>query len=178
MDPLNREMTQGLFMLGFLGALSVASTLSLSVFIGYRFIFWERYYKTDIRKNIVAFLVWNLILADMFQAMSFLIAFQWLRLNAIKGSSRACGIQGFLINFGDIASAFFVIAIALSTWVNVGMKRLVSYRVMVAITVLLWIAAFMLSILGPLSLENYFVPAGAWVGCVSRFVTSLTSSTP
>ena len=55
----------------------------------------------------------NLIFADLCQAASFLISFYWIAIDGILAPTAACTIQGFLLHFGDVASAFFVLAIAL-----------------------------------------------------------------
>ena len=74
-DPLPDEIRRGRISMGFFGLLSSVSTLSLLIFIIYRMIYWPRYYEEPIATNQIFVPIFNLLLADFQQALSFLMSF-------------------------------------------------------------------------------------------------------
>ena len=167
---LNHTLQVGLITLGLIALLSAASTVLLTGFICYRASRWHAFYSKDIKKNVFVVLLCNLFLADLFQALGFIFSWHWYRLDDIVSFTGTCGAQGFLINFGDVASAFFVLAIAGQTWSHLRFQRRLRFDAFVAIVVCIWIFALVLTVLGPVTSTEYFVDTGAWVSSSSVFV--------
>ena len=158
------ELNIGLWFLGLLATLSVVSTVTLLGFITYRMVSWRRYYENNVGHNQCIIFILNLLLADLFQASSFLISFHWLSLDAIVAPTTACTAQGWLLNFGDLSSGFFVLAIAIHTWLSVvrGIRtKLVTF--VISITCV-WTGATVLTSFGlARHPRDFFVHTGAWV---------------
>jgi hypothetical protein len=156
-------LNTGLIIVGACGLLSFLATLSLLSFVAYRFCTWRDHYTTFIGYNQYVLLFLNLAFADLCQAAAFLVSFYWIAQDAILAPTSACTAQGFLLHLGDVASAFFVLAIAIHTYWTAVMSRRVPYRVFGCILVILWLGVIFLTVLGlAIHKDTYFVRAGAW----------------
>ena len=98
--------------------LSVGASLTLVSFIVYRLITWKLHYRTFIGYNQYVLLVLNLLIADLQQSSAFLISWNWIRVDAILAPSAPCFAQAWLLHSGDVSSGFFVLAIALHTFIT------------------------------------------------------------
>lgn len=162
-DGLTSTLRIGLIFIGVIALASAISTIALTGFISYRASRWHRFYAKDIKRNVFVVLLCNLFVADLFQALGFLLSWHWLALEDIVTGTGSCWTQGFLINFGDVASAFFVLVIALQTWAHLRFQKQLRFDAFLAIVICMWIFAFVLTILGPVTSSGYFVDTGAWV---------------
>ena len=162
-SPLPEGLHVGLYVVGACGLLSFLATLSLLSFVAYRFCTWRDHYKTFIGYNQYVLLFLNLVFADLFQALAFVISFFWLSKDAILAPTVACRAQGLMLHLGDVASAFFVLAIALHTYYTVVLSRRVPYRIFGGMVIMVWLIVIFLTVLGyAIHKETYFVRAGAW----------------
>ncbi|EKD12685.1 uncharacterized protein L3040_005269 [Drepanopeziza brunnea f. sp. 'multigermtubi'] len=163
LDPLPPDIRNGMIAMGIFGVLSTVSTFSLMAIITHRMIYWRRYFDQPIATNQIFVLIYNLLLADFQQALSFVISFHWLAQNKLVDSSPACFAQGWLVQIGDVASGLWVLAIAVHTFINIVGRRAVKYRTFVIAVVLVWMFSLFLTVIGPVkSKDEFFVPAGAW----------------
>ncbi|KAG9238198.1 G protein-coupled glucose receptor regulating Gpa2-domain-containing protein [Amylocarpus encephaloides] len=163
LDPLPEEVHNGMIAMGMIGLASTLSTLSLLIFITYRMIYWRRFYEHSIAKNQIFILIYNLLLADFQQALSFLIAFYWLSQNKLVGPSSVCFAQGWLIQIGDLSSGIWVLAIATHTFVGLVLQRQIPFRAFIVGVLGIWLFCLVLTAIGPiLHGKEYFVPAGVW----------------
>lgn len=161
--PLTSSLSIGLIVIGICGLVSFLATLSLLSFIFYRFATWRDHYKTFIGYNQYVLLFLNLVLADLFQAASFLVSFYWIAKDAILAPTPGCSAQGFFLHLGDVSSAFFVLAIAIHTYWTAVMSRRVPYRIFTCIILIIWAAAIFLTVIGlAIHPHDYFVRAGSW----------------
>ncbi|CAK3775497.1 integral membrane [Lecanosticta acicola] len=162
-EGLQQNLRNGLVALGLLAALSVGSTLVLIGFILNRFYSWRRHYRTFVGYNQYVVLVLNLLLADLSQGSSFLISWHWYRRDRIVSPNPACFAQGWLLHSGDIASGFFVLAIAVHTYYTAVYGRRVGYKTFAAIIISIWVLVYFLTVVGlGLHGKKYFTAAGAW----------------
>ncbi|KAI1341740.1 G protein-coupled glucose receptor regulating Gpa2-domain-containing protein [Xylariaceae sp. FL0016] len=153
----------GLIAIGILATISLIFTSTLLSFISYRMIAWKNHYSSFIGKNQCVLLIYQLILADFMQSLGFLISFHWTAQRSIDGPNGACFAQGWLIQIGDVASAFFVLAIALHTTYQVILSRSVSYKWFVTTICGIWAIALLLTSLAPITGGRYvFLRAGVW----------------
>jgi hypothetical protein len=68
-----------------------------------------------------------------------------------------------MLHLGDIASAFFVLAIAIHTYWTAVMSRRVPYRVFNLLIIIIWLVVTFLTVIGlAIHKDTYFVRAGAW----------------
>jgi hypothetical protein len=162
-QPLPHATHNGLIAVGICGLASFLSTLALFSFLVYRITTWRAHYKTFLGYNQYIVLFVNLIFADLCQAASFLISFYWLAIDGILAPTAACTTQGFLLHFGDVSSAFFVLAIALHTYITAARGIRVEYWVFTAAIGVIWLLALFLTVIGfGIHKEKYFVRAGTW----------------
>jgi hypothetical protein len=142
--------------MGFFGLASSISTLSLLIFITHRMVYWRKYYEESIAQNQIFILIYNLLLADFQQALSFLISFYWISQNKL----------------GDMSSGLWVLAIAVHTFVSLVGQKTVPMRTFVWCVIGLWMFCLTLTAIGPIThRKDFFVPAGAWV-CLTPFSTT------
>jgi len=175
LDPLPTDIRNGMIAMGLFGLLSTISTFTLMAFITYRMIYWKRYYDQPIHRNQVFVLIYNLLLADFQQALSFLISFHWLAQGKLIGPNAPCFAQGWLIQIGDMSSGLWVLAIAAHTFVNLVAQKQISHQTFVAAVICLWTFCLLLTLIGPiLSKDDFFVPAGAWVSWYLNFQVTYT----
>lgn len=160
----------GLPAIGTFALISVLATVSLFGFISYRMVTWRQHYRTFVGYNQYIVLVYNLALADLMQACSFIISWHWLQRGEIDSDSNWCFGQGFLVHIGDVSSAFFILAIALHTWFRVVRNREMPYNVFLGVVAFIWCFAGLLTILAPiLKGKHVFVQSGAWVSPSPNF---------
>jgi hypothetical protein len=172
LSPLGPVLRRGLFAPALLGLLSVTTTLGLLIFIVYRMTTWKRHYRTYVGYNQYVLLCMNLLIADFLQAVSFLISFHWILKDGIFAPTSACFAQGFLLNIGDLASGFFVMAIAFHTFYTAVKGRRIGHVGFLTCVVLMWLLALALSIIGPIEYKDrYFVRAGAWCWAGGQYKT-------
>lgn len=164
LDPLPQDIRHGMIAMGIIGLFSSVSTISLFVFITYRMIAWRRFYDHPIASNQIFVLIYNLLLADFQQALSFLLAFHWVAQNRLVGPTSACFAQGWLIQIGDVSSGLWVLSIGVHTFVNLVLQRSIPMKMFIAWVISLWAFCLILTAVGPIThKEDFFVPAGAWV---------------
>ncbi|KAK7513317.1 G protein-coupled glucose receptor regulating Gpa2-domain-containing protein [Phyllosticta citriasiana] len=163
LDPLPDELRRTLWPIGILAVLSVIACSGLLGWITYRLLVWRRHYQTYVGYNQYVLLIYNLLLADLQQAVSFIISFHWIQQDRMLAPSPACNAQAWLVQIGDVSSGMFVLAIALHTFWGIVKGRQLPYRTFICTTVSVWTVAVLLSILGPiLHGSKYFTAAGAW----------------
>lgn len=143
--------------------MSLISVTALLLFITHRLLSWRRHYREYVGYNQYVILIYNLLLADLQQSIAFSISFHWLRINKIVAPTTPCFIQAWFLHIGDVASGFFVLAIAVHTWMGVVKGYKLPYVWFVVSILFIWLAALILTILGPALYQNrFFTRAGGW----------------
>ncbi|KAK8155033.1 G protein-coupled glucose receptor regulating Gpa2-domain-containing protein [Phyllosticta citrichinensis] len=172
LDVLPDELRRTLWPIGIFAVLSVIACSGLLGWITYRLLVWRRHYHTYVGYNQYVLLIYNLLLADLQQAVSFIISFYWIQENRITAPSPACNAQAWLVQIGDVSSGMFVLAIALHTFWGIVKGRQLPHRTFVCTTIFIWTVAVLLSILGPiLHGSKYFTAAGAWCWVSTEYET-------
>lgn len=170
LDPLTLDLKRGLIPVGLSALLSLVSLSALLAFITHRLIFWRRHYKDYVGYNQNVILIYNLLLADLQQSIAFLISFHWLRINKIIEPTTSCLVQAWFTHLGDVSSGFFVFAIAIHTWMGVVHGYSMRYSWFVAAIMFIWLAAFTLTVLGPIMHgSRFFGRAGGWCWVSSSY---------
>jgi len=163
LDPLTPLFKHGLIAVALSAMLSLLSVTALLGFITYRMISWRRFYKEYVGYNQYIVLIYNLLLADLQQAIAFAISFHWLRIGKIVAPTAPCVIQGWMVNVGDVASGLFVLAIAIHTWLGVLKGYRVSHLWFVVVTVGIWLLSVALTLIGPIMHKGaFFARASGW----------------
>ena len=118
----------------------------------------------------------NILSGDVVQCIGWMCGFHHLQVMIVQ-SSPACVAQGFLIQFGDLVSIFFNLALAIHTCMLLsGSMRLAfaardfstSRKGRWILTCVLWFIALFFSIIGPTAVQSslgdglYFTVVGQW----------------
>jgi hypothetical protein len=163
LESLTPVYKKGLIPIGVFAMMSLVSVTALLGFITHRLISWRRHYREYVGYNQYVILIYNLLLADLQQSIAFSISFHWLRLDAVLAPTAPCFLQGWFLNIGDVASGFFVLAIAIHTWLGVVKGYKLPYKWFVVTILGIWFIALLLTALGPAMFSNrFYVRAGAW----------------
>lgn len=157
LEPLPSDLRDGLIPVAVLAMLSVGATLTLISFIVYRLITWRMHYRTFIGYNQYVLLVLNLLIADMQQSSAFLVSWHWIRLDAILAPSAPCFAQAWLLHSGDVSSGFFVLAIAVHTFITAVSGKRIGHKTFFAVIVCIWCFAYLLTGIG-VGLYKYVGP--------------------
>lgn len=114
-------------------------------------------------------LLYNLLLADMHQAMAFFLNVVWVAKDGIFVRTSECWTQGLFISNGDLASSCFIATIALHTYLTVVRGYRPPEWVLNSWIVGMWVFVYGMTIAGIASTNNgreaggYYVRASAWV---------------
>ena len=164
LDPLTPVLQKGLIPVALFAMMSLISVTALLAFITHRLISWRRHYREYVGYNQYVVLIYNLLIADLQQSISFSISFHWLRINKIIAPTAPCFIQAWFLQIGDVASGMFVLAIAIHTWMGVVKGYKMPYMWFVLSILGIWFFALLLTVLGPaMNRERFFGRAGGWV---------------
>ncbi|KAF2146254.1 uncharacterized protein K452DRAFT_220171 [Aplosporella prunicola CBS 121167] len=162
-DPLTDELKRGLIPVGIFALISVMATLALLLWITYRLVSWRRHYRAYVGYNQYVLLIYNLLLADLQQSLSFMISFHWLSEDRMVAPTSACFGQAWLVQIGDISSGMFVLAIALHTFFSVVKGRQLPFNVFLISIVSIWVFSLFMTMIGPaMHGQKFFTKAGAW----------------
>lgn len=163
LEPLPPVLRHGLIAVATLGILSLISSVGLFTFLTYRLCAW--YYKGHLRNGANQFLllIYNLVLADIQQAMAFALTSVYLSADKIEVGTTMCWANGWFVSTGDLASGGFIFAIALHTFFAVVKGRRVGNRVFFGGIVCLWTFVYMMAVIGVGLDPKLYVRAGAWV---------------
>lgn len=148
LSPLPNDLQVGLIPVAVLAMLSVGATLVLTGFIVWRLITWKMHYRTFLGYNQYVLLVLNLLIADLQQSSAFLISWHWIRYGAILAPSAPCFAQAWLLHSGDISSGFFVLAIAVHTFITAVHGKRIGHKTFFVGVGCIWIFAYFLTGLG------------------------------
>lgn len=118
LDPMPETFQKGLIPLVIFAMASLISVSALLCFITWKMFGWRRSYREFVGGNQYILLIYNLLIADLQQSIAFVISFHWLKLQKILAPTPACFIQAWFLHIGDVASGFFVLAIAVHTWLG------------------------------------------------------------
>ncbi|EAQ87865.1 hypothetical protein CHGG_04484 [Chaetomium globosum CBS 148.51] len=120
------------------------------------------------RLNQFLILLYHLLLADIHQAASFILNAVWVGRDGIQVRTATCWAQAWLIQTGDLASSFFITAIAVHTYLAVVWNYTPPQSAIYIVVVFLWAFNYLLIIIGIAVTDNgrevggFFVRATAW----------------
>ena len=163
-DPLPSEHRRGLIAVGVTALLSTVATVILFAIITYRLVFWQKYFRNYIGHNQYVILIYNLLLADLQEALGFLFSLHWVHRDALTQNTGVCFAQGWLLQIGDPASGLFVFAIAMHTFVVVVLRWKIPHWVFVGCIVGLWTFCLLLAVIPTARYgKDTYAPTGPWV---------------
>ncbi|KJR88220.1 uncharacterized protein SPSK_07291 [Sporothrix schenckii 1099-18] len=134
---------------------------------------WKRLRKEPPNQFLV--LIYNLLFADIQQALAFLLNVQWLTSNAVAVGTPTCWVQGWFVSTGDLASSVFITAIAMHTYLGVVRGYRLPTWGFYSVLFALWGFVYGTALLGIIVTNNgegrggLYVRAGAWCWINSAF---------
>lgn len=114
-------------------------------------------------------LLYNLLLADMHQAMAFMLNAVWVKNDAFIINSSTCWSQGFFVSNGDLSASLFIAAIAIHTYSVITRGYKPPQWVVNATCISIWVFTYGLALIGIAATRNgatsggFYVRASAWV---------------
>jgi len=164
LSPLPDVLSHGLVAVSTFGLLSFFCSTTLFFYLTYKILSWKRKSGNGAPLNQFLFLIYNLLFADIQQALAFLLNITHLRANAILVGRPTCFAQGWFVSTGDLASSIFICAIAIHTYMAVIKDYRLPTAAFYTCIVGLWIFVYGLAIIGPLLHSgDFYVRASAWV---------------
>ncbi|KAF2823253.1 integral membrane protein-like protein [Ophiobolus disseminans] len=143
-----------------LGFVSFIASVSLLFLLTYKLVSWQIRSK---RSNQFVILIFNLLWADIQQALAFLLNVEWLRLGMVEVENPVCFAQGWLVSTGDLGSGVFCFAIGLHTFASVILDFRMKPKLFYATIIGLWVFILGVSSIGiGLHSDNLYVRSGVW----------------
>jgi hypothetical protein len=143
-----------------LAFISFFASVSLLFVLIYKLVSWRIRSK---RTNQFVVLIFNLLWADIQQALAFLLNVEWLRLGSVQVENPVCFAQGWLVSTGDLGSGVWCFAIGLHTFASVILDYRLKPKYFYATIVALWVFILGVSSIGiGLHSENLYVRSGVW----------------
>ncbi|PSN70240.1 hypothetical protein BS50DRAFT_309131 [Corynespora cassiicola Philippines] len=143
-----------------LAILSFACSVVLLTILTFRLIQWHIKSK---RTNQFVILIFNLLWADIQQALAFLLNVEWLRIDAIDIENPVCFAQGWLVSTGDLGSGVWCFVIGLHTFASVILDFRLKPRCFYLVIFILWIWIFGVSAIGiGMHGTDLYVRSGVW----------------
>ncbi|KAJ4374128.1 hypothetical protein N0V83_002869 [Neocucurbitaria cava] len=143
-----------------LGFISFFASVSLLFILTYKIVSWQIKSK---RSNQFVILIFNLLWADIQQALAFLLNVEWLRLGSLEVQNPVCFAQGWLVSTGDLGSGVWCFVIGLHTFASVILNFRLRPRYFYLTIFLLWAFILGVSSIGlGLHHENFYVRSGVW----------------
>ncbi|KAL6705822.1 hypothetical protein ACN47E_006282 [Coniothyrium glycines] len=143
-----------------LGFISFIASVSLLLVLTYKLISWQIKSK---RTNQFVILIFNLLWADIQQALAFLLNVEWLRLDSVEVNNPICFAQGWLVSTGDLGSGVWCFAIGLHTFASVVLNYRLKPRYFYLTIFMLWVFIIGVSSIGiGMYSDNLYVRSGVW----------------
>ncbi|KAH3912283.1 hypothetical protein HBI56_005530 [Parastagonospora nodorum] len=142
------------------GFISFIASISLLVVLTYKLVSWKLKSK---RSNQFVILIFNLLWADIQQALAFLLNVEWLRLGSVQIENPICFAQGWLVSTGDLGSGVWCFAIGLHTFASVILDYRMSPKLFYTTIIALWLFIMSVSAI-PVGLhgQDIYVRSGVW----------------
>jgi hypothetical protein len=143
-----------------LAFISFLASVSLLFLLAYKLVYWQIKSK---RSNQFVILIFNLLWADIQQALAFLLNVEWLRLEHVEVKSPICFAQGWLVSTGDLGSGVWCFAIGLHTFASVLMDYRLPPKYFYTTIIALWIFTYGVSAI-PVGIygKDLYVRSGVW----------------
>lgn len=143
-----------------LGFISFFASVSLLFVLIWKLISWQIKSK---KSNQFVILIFNLLWADIQQALAFLLNVEWLRLGWLRVENPVCFAQGWLVSTGDLGSGVWCFAIGLHTFASVILDYRMRPRYFYLTIILLWVFIIGVSSIGVgIHGTELYVRSGVW----------------
>ena len=108
----------------------------------------------------------SLLCANYLQAIASMMDIQWIMDGAVEGGS-FCGVQGALKNAGNVAAAFWSVALSVHVFILLFLRKNMSHATCTALVVGGWSFVIFVPVIGVTAIQTtargpYFGPSGYW----------------
>lgn len=142
------------------GFISFFASVALLFVLIFKLVSWQIKSK---KTNQFVILIFNLLWADIQQALAFLLNVEWIRLGSLQIENPVCFAQGWLVSTGDLGSGVWCFAIGLHTFASVILDYRLKPRYFYLTIFLLWVFIVGVSSIGiALHPGNLYVRSGVW----------------
>ncbi|KAI0139274.1 hypothetical protein BJ166DRAFT_125834 [Pestalotiopsis sp. NC0098] len=120
------------------------------------------------RWNPVLMLIYNLLCANLIEAMAFLLSVVWVKQDGIFVPTAACWAQGWFMQVGKLVCSGMLVLISVNTYTTVVKGYKLPRTLIYTLTATVWIIAFAFPLAGILGSHNgaehggFYSRAGAW----------------
>lgn len=143
-----------------LGFISFFASVVLLFVLTYKLVLWRLKSK---KTNQFVILIFNLLWADIQQALAFLLNVEWLRIGSVVVTNPVCFAQGWLVSTGDLGSGVWCFAIGLHTFASVVLDYRLQPKYFYSCIVGLWVFIIGVSSVGiGMYSTNLYVRSGVW----------------
>ena len=187
-DPGYVSLVLAPLIVALVSAICAVCTVGYIVYTTYWPERWHRWHKGGRRmpqagRNQGVLWIVNILCGDIVQCTGWMCGFQHLQAMIVE-SSPACVAQGFLIQFGDLVSIFFNLALAIQTCMLLSGNMRLAFAARDFSTSrngrwilmgVLWFIALFFSIIGPTAVQSslndglYFTVVGQWCWIGDRY---------
>lgn len=169
LDPLPQTVRRGLLAVALFGLLSLTTTVTLFLGLTYRLLIWYRRGQIKDGANQFFVLVYNLLIADVQQAIAFALTTIYIVDDKIEVGTSTCGANGWFISVGDLASGISILGIAAHTFLAVVKDHVVSDRLFYTLLASAWSFVYAMAILTVTLYPHAYARAGAWCWIDQRY---------
>ncbi|OBT81758.1 hypothetical protein VE02_09748 [Pseudogymnoascus sp. 03VT05] len=160
LSPLPTVLSHGLIPVSTFGLLSFICSTSLFLWLTFRLISWRHKSAVKGPINQFLFLIYNLLFADIQQAIAFVLNIHALRHDAIEVGTSICFAQGCV----------FICAIAIHTFFGIVKDYRLPTVAFYCCIAGLWTFVYVMALIGPLvHRHDFYIRASAWVFPVTPF---------
>lgn len=162
LSPLPISLRHGLPIVAACGLLSLTTTLVLFSCLTYRLLSW--YHRGQIQNGANQFfiLVYNLVIADLQQAIAFALTTVYVVHDKIDVDSATCSANGWFVSVGDLASGVFILGIAVHTFLAIAKNRTMSDKLFYFWLICAWSFVYLMAALTVTLHPSVYARAGAW----------------
>ena len=132
----------------FFATLSVICTLTVLYFIFRGMVVQQRNRRQKLTHNQPLILIANLLIADLLEAVSACLDFYWLHLGQMLAPSAICSAQALLLQIGIMCNGFFILAIAIITWMRILRRASLSRGQFFTLIAAIWIIGIIVAFAG------------------------------
>ncbi|KAK6367831.1 hypothetical protein LTR64_007808 [Lithohypha guttulata] len=137
--------------------------------VSYRLFIWWRHCQLRNGANQFFILIYNLVIADIQQAMAFALTAFYLAEDKIEVGTTTCFANGWFVSTGDLASGVFILNIGLHTFLTIVKGQTISDMSFYLWLAGSWAFVYFMAILTVAMHKNVYVRAGAWCWIDKRY---------
>ena len=142
---MSESLKEGLAAASFFSIVSALSTFFVLHFILYGIVSQNHAQRNNLIHNGPLILIANLFIADFFEALAGCISLHWLRIEQILAPTIACSVQAILLHVGVVCNGFFVLAIAVLTWLRIVRRTAVERWYFLLVVCGIWLLGLVLA---------------------------------